>query len=114
MFANRLAKNLARLGKLARREGATCWRLYDADMPEYALAIDLYAGAGADEGRRWLYVQEYAPPSSIDPLAARRRREEALSVLPEITGVAFEDIRLRTRRRQKGSDQYERLISSKY
>jgi 23S rRNA (guanine2445-N2)-methyltransferase / 23S rRNA (guanine2069-N7)-methyltransferase len=109
MFANRLAKNLARLGKVARREGASCWRLYDADMPEYALAIDLYTGAGSDAGRRWLYVQEYAPPSSIDPAAARRRREEALSVLPEITGVPFEDIRLRTRRRQKGSEQYERL-----
>jgi 23S rRNA (guanine2445-N2)-methyltransferase / 23S rRNA (guanine2069-N7)-methyltransferase len=109
MFANRLAKNLARLGKVARREVVTCWRLYDADMPEYALAIDLYTGAGPDEGRRWLYVQEYAPPASVDPAAAKRRREEALSVLPEVTGVPFEDIRLRTRRRQKGSDQYERL-----
>jgi 23S rRNA (guanine2445-N2)-methyltransferase / 23S rRNA (guanine2069-N7)-methyltransferase len=109
MFANRLTKNLARLGRQARREGVSCWRLYDADMPEYALAIDLYTGAGPDAGRRWLYVQEYAPPSSIDPAAARRRREEALAVLPEVTGVPFGDIRLRTRRRQKGSDQYERL-----
>lgn len=108
MFANRLAKNLSRLGRLARREGVTCWRLYDADMPEYALAIDLYQGAGPDAGRRWLYVQEYAPPATIDPAAARRRREEALSVLPEVTGVPFEDIRLRTRRRQKDG-QYERL-----
>lgn len=109
MFANRLAKNLARLGKLARRQGVSCWRLYDADMPEYALAIDLYGGAGPDEGRRWLVVQEYAPPPTVDPAAARRRREEALSVLPEVTGVAFEDIRLRTRRRQKERAQYERL-----
>src|SRR5690606_11227871 len=108
MFANRLAKNLSRLGRLARREGVTCWRLYDADMPEYALAIDLYQGAGPDAGHRWLYVQEYAPPATIDPAAARRRREEALSVLPEVTGVPFEDIRLRTRRRQKDG-QYERL-----
>jgi 23S rRNA (guanine2445-N2)-methyltransferase / 23S rRNA (guanine2069-N7)-methyltransferase len=108
MFANRLKKNLARLGRQARREGVTCWRMYDADMPEYALAVDLYTGAGPDEGRRWLYVQEYAPPASIDPAAARRRREEALSVLPEVTGVPFEDIRLRTRRRQKDG-QYERL-----
>jgi 23S rRNA (guanine2445-N2)-methyltransferase / 23S rRNA (guanine2069-N7)-methyltransferase len=108
MFANRLAKNLSRLGRIARREGVTCWRLYDADMPEYALAIDLYQGAGPDAPKRWLYVQEYAPPATIDPAAARRRREEALSVLPEVTGVPFEDIRLRTRRRQKDG-QYERL-----
>ena len=106
MFANRLRKNVARLGKVARREGVGCWRLYDADMPEYALAVDLYTGAGPDAGRRWLYVQEYAPPASIDPEAARRRREEALAVLPEVTGVPLVDIRLRTRRKQKDGGQY--------
>ncbi|HTQ36008.1 MAG TPA: bifunctional 23S rRNA (guanine(2069)-N(7))-methyltransferase RlmK/23S rRNA (guanine(2445)-N(2))-methyltransferase RlmL, partial [Steroidobacteraceae bacterium] len=106
MFANRLRKNLARLGRTARREGVGCWRLYDADMPEYALAVDLYTGAGPDAGRRWLYVQEYAPPATVDAAAARRRREEALAVLPEVTGVPFADIRLRVRRRQKEGGQY--------
>jgi 23S rRNA (guanine2445-N2)-methyltransferase / 23S rRNA (guanine2069-N7)-methyltransferase len=81
-------------------------------MPEYSLAVDLYTGAGSEEGRRWLYVQEYAAPATVDPAAARRRREEALSVLPEITGVPFEHIRLRTRRRQKDGAQYERLKDS--
>ncbi|HMA10765.1 MAG TPA: bifunctional 23S rRNA (guanine(2069)-N(7))-methyltransferase RlmK/23S rRNA (guanine(2445)-N(2))-methyltransferase RlmL, partial [Steroidobacteraceae bacterium] len=108
MFANRLRKNLAHLGKAARRQQVGCWRLYDADMPEYALAVDLYTGAGPDEGRRWLYVQEYAAPATVDPGAARRRREEALSVLPEVTGVPLADIRLRTRRRQSDG-QYEKL-----
>ena len=108
MFANRLRKNLAHLGKAARRQQVGCWRLYDADMPEYALAVDLYTGAGPDEGRRWLYVQEYAPPATVDPEAARRRREEALAVLPEVTGIALPDIRLRTRRRQSDG-QYEKL-----
>jgi 23S rRNA (guanine2445-N2)-methyltransferase / 23S rRNA (guanine2069-N7)-methyltransferase len=109
MFANRLRKNLQRLGKIARRENVGCWRLYDADMPEYSLAVDLYTGSGPDAGRRWLYVQEYAAPSTIDPAAARRRREEALSVLPEVTVVAHADIRLRTRRKQKDGGQYARL-----
>jgi 23S rRNA (guanine2445-N2)-methyltransferase / 23S rRNA (guanine2069-N7)-methyltransferase len=106
MFANRLRKNLQRLGKIARRENVGCWRLYDADMPEYALAVDLYTGAGPDEGKRWLYVQEYEAPATIDPTAARRRREEALAVLPEVTGVPLTDIRLRTRRKQKDGGQY--------
>jgi 23S rRNA (guanine2445-N2)-methyltransferase / 23S rRNA (guanine2069-N7)-methyltransferase len=109
MFANRLRKNLQRLGKIARRENVGCWRLYDADMPEYALAIDLYTGAGPDEGRRWLYVQEYAPPATVDPESARRRREEALATLPEVTGVPLTDIRLRTRRKQKDGGQYSKL-----
>jgi 23S rRNA (guanine2445-N2)-methyltransferase / 23S rRNA (guanine2069-N7)-methyltransferase len=109
MFANRLRKNLQRLGKIARRENVGCWRLYDADMPEYALAIDLYTGTGTDAGRRWLYVQEYAPPATVDPESARRRREEALAVLPEVTGVPLTDIRLRTRRKQKDGGQYAKL-----
>jgi 23S rRNA (guanine2445-N2)-methyltransferase / 23S rRNA (guanine2069-N7)-methyltransferase len=54
-------------------------------------------------------VQEYAPPATIDPEAARRRREEALAVLPEVTGIAFGDIRLRTRRRQSEGGQYAKL-----
>jgi 23S rRNA (guanine2445-N2)-methyltransferase / 23S rRNA (guanine2069-N7)-methyltransferase len=112
MFANRVRKNLARLGRIARREHVGCWRLYDADMPEYALAVDLYTGAGPDEGRRWLFVQEYAPPATIDPEAARRRREEALAVLPEATGVPLQDIRLRTRRRQKDGGQYAKRAAS--
>jgi 23S rRNA (guanine2445-N2)-methyltransferase / 23S rRNA (guanine2069-N7)-methyltransferase len=109
MFANRLRKNLQRLGKRARKEGVTCWRLYDADMPEYALAVDLYTGAGTDDGKRWLYVQEYAAPHTVDPTAARRRREEALAVLPEVTGIALADVHLRTRRKQKDGGQYVKV-----
>lgn len=108
MFGNRLRKNLQRLGKQARRENVGCWRLYDADMPEYSLAIDLYTGAGKDEGQRWLYVQEYAAPQTVDPVAARRRREEALAVLPEVTGIALDHVHLRTRKRQRDG-QYEKV-----
>jgi 23S rRNA (guanine2445-N2)-methyltransferase / 23S rRNA (guanine2069-N7)-methyltransferase len=109
MFANRLRKNLQRLGKQARRENVGCWRMYDADMPEYSLAVDLYTGAGPDEGQRWLYVQEYAAPQTVDPVAARRRREEALAVLPEVTGIALDHVHLRTRKRQKDGGQYSKV-----
>ncbi|MCC6271221.1 MAG: bifunctional 23S rRNA (guanine(2069)-N(7))-methyltransferase RlmK/23S rRNA (guanine(2445)-N(2))-methyltransferase RlmL, partial [Microbacteriaceae bacterium] len=82
MFGNRLAKNAKRLGDWARRADVGCYRVYDADMPEYAFAIDLYAAA--DSGTRWAYVQEYAAPREIELEAVRRRRAEALSVLPEV------------------------------
>ncbi len=111
MFANRLAKNLKRLNSWARKEGIFNVRLYDADMPEYALAIDRYgivAEAGTED---WLYVQEYEAPASIDPEAVRRRRSEALSVLTEVTGVPGERIRVRLRRKQSGADQYHKLES---
>ncbi len=104
MFANRLRKNLKQLGKWAERENICCYRLYDADMPEYALAIDLYQGAA-----RWAHVQEYAAPKSIDPDKASERLKEALSAIPGVLDIPAEQIFLKVRQRQKGSAQYERL-----
>lgn len=109
MFANRLRKNLKSFAAWARREGICCFRVYDADMPEYAFAIDLYQSDPQGAGGRWLCVQEYAPPGSVEPDRARARREEALSVLPEVTGLPAEAIYWRTRRPQKGRGQYETL-----
>ncbi|MBS0364388.1 MAG: bifunctional 23S rRNA (guanine(2069)-N(7))-methyltransferase RlmK/23S rRNA (guanine(2445)-N(2))-methyltransferase RlmL [Proteobacteria bacterium] len=106
MFSNRLGKNIKRLRGWAQREQVSCYRLYDADMPEYAFAIDLYQTVEPQES--WLYVQEYAAPAQIEAEAVRRRRGEVLASLPGATGVAPERIRLRTRKRMRGSDQYDR------
>jgi 23S rRNA (guanine2445-N2)-methyltransferase / 23S rRNA (guanine2069-N7)-methyltransferase len=110
MFANRLTKNRKRLGSWARRADVSCFRLYDADMPEYAFAIDRYETLEPSE--QWLYVQEYAPPADVDREAARRRRREVLAMLPAATGVAPERVRLRTRRRSRGGEQYGKLASA--
>jgi 23S rRNA (guanine2445-N2)-methyltransferase / 23S rRNA (guanine2069-N7)-methyltransferase len=107
MFANRLGKNLKRLRSWARREDVSCYRVYDADMPEYAFAIDLYRTLEPEES--WLYVQEYAAPAEIELDAVRKRRGEVLASLPEATGVAPERIRVRTRRRTARGEQYEKL-----
>jgi 23S rRNA (guanine2445-N2)-methyltransferase / 23S rRNA (guanine2069-N7)-methyltransferase len=109
MFANRLRKNLAVLGDWARKEGIACYRVYDADMPEYAFSIDIYAAASAADAKRFVYVQEYAPPATIDPEKARARRGEAFSVIPEVLDVPRERAYLRTRRKQKDGAQYEKL-----
>jgi len=111
MFANRLRKNLQRLDPWAERESIDCYRVYDADMPEYAFAIDLY-GQGAREltgpGARHVYVQEYAPPKTVDQESARERRREVLAVLPEVLAVPISHVHSRVRKPQKGSEQYEK------
>ena len=107
MFANRLGKNIKRLRSWAEREGISCYRLYDADMPEYAFAIDLYQVIEPQES--WLYVQEYAAPAEIEREAVQRRRAEVLASLPEVTGVPAERSRLRTRRRTQRGEQYVKL-----
>lgn len=110
MFGNRLGKNMRLLGKQAAQQGVQNYRLYDADMPEYALAIDRYVES---EGRAvHLYVQEYAAPDSVAPEAAARRRSEAMAVLPSVAQVDPAHIHLRVRRRQRGANQYSRLASA--
>jgi 23S rRNA (guanine2445-N2)-methyltransferase / 23S rRNA (guanine2069-N7)-methyltransferase len=101
MFANRLKKNLRELEPWAKQSGVSCYRVYDADMPEYAFAIDLYQGED-----RWLFVQEYQPPRTVESEAARARRDEALSVLPELFGIELDHIHFRTRRKHKRGEQY--------
>ena len=107
MFANRLAKNLKRLRPWAEREGISCYRLYDADMPEYAFALDRYGVIEPEQS--WLYVQEYAAPAEIERESVRRRRGEVLASLPEVTGVPPERTRVRTRRRTRRGEQYQKL-----
>ncbi|WP_417662656.1 bifunctional 23S rRNA (guanine(2069)-N(7))-methyltransferase RlmK/23S rRNA (guanine(2445)-N(2))-methyltransferase RlmL [Pseudomonas sp.] len=100
MFANRLQKNLKQLSKWARKEGIQCYRLYDADMPEYALAIDLYAD--------WVHVQEYAAPRSIDPEKAQARLFDALAAIPQALNVDKSKVVIKRRERQSGTKQYQR------
>jgi 23S rRNA (guanine2445-N2)-methyltransferase / 23S rRNA (guanine2069-N7)-methyltransferase len=111
MFANRLRKNLQRLDPWAERDHIDCFRVYDADMPEYAFAIDLY-GQGAREltgpGARHVHVQEYAPPKTVDQESARERRREALAVLPEVLAVPISHVHSRVRKSQKGAEQYQK------
>lgn len=100
MFANRLQKNLKTLGKWARREGIDCYRVYDADMPEYAMAIDLY--------HDWVHVQEYAAPKSIDPEKASARLYDALAAIPQALNIDKSRVIIKRRERQSGTRQYER------
>jgi 23S rRNA (guanine2445-N2)-methyltransferase / 23S rRNA (guanine2069-N7)-methyltransferase len=106
MFANRLRKNLKLLDAWALREHVECFRVYDADMPEYAFAIDLYGREG-----RHAYVQEYAPPKTVSQESARERRREVLAVLPEVLAVPPQHVHSRVRKPQKGTQQYEKRES---
>ncbi len=103
MFANRLKKNLRSIGRWADRNGVDCYRLYDADLPEYALAIDIYQGE-----THWAHVQEYQAPSSIDPEKSRTRLLQSLCVLPDTLDLDWEQIFLKVRHRQKGASQYQK------
>jgi 23S rRNA (guanine2445-N2)-methyltransferase / 23S rRNA (guanine2069-N7)-methyltransferase len=104
MFANRLRKDLQHFGRWARRQEISCYRLYDADLHEYNLAVDVY-----ESDRRYVHVQEYEAPDTIDPDKARQRLQHALGVIPLVLEIPREQMIFKLRRRQKGGAQYEKL-----
>lgn len=100
MFSNRIAKNRKRLARWLRKEQIECYRLYDADMPEYAVAVDVYG--------RCAHVAEYRAPKGVSVEAAQRRLDEIRQVLPQALEIPAEDIAYKQRSRQKGTGQYEK------
>lgn len=99
-FANRLSKNIKGLKKWAKREDLTCYRLYDADLPEYNVAIDKY-----DE---YLVIQEYAPPKNMDPNKATQRFYDLVAATAMVCDMSGDKIILKQRKRQSGKEQYQK------
>ncbi|MCC8372920.1 MULTISPECIES: bifunctional 23S rRNA (guanine(2069)-N(7))-methyltransferase RlmK/23S rRNA (guanine(2445)-N(2))-methyltransferase RlmL [Photorhabdus] len=100
-YANRLRKNEKKLTHWAKQQGINCYRLYDADLPEYNVAVDRYADK--------VVIQEYAPPKSVDANKARQRLFDAISATMQILGLSSNQLVLKTRQRQKGKSQYEKM-----
>ena len=100
-FANRLAKNIKALEKWARNEQIDCYRLYDADLPEYNAAIDRY--------QDYIVIQEYAAPKTIPEYKARARFYDLVQATMAVTGVQGNKVILKVRSRQQGREQYEKL-----
>lgn len=100
-YANRLRKNMKKLEKWARQEGIACYRLYDADLPEYNVAVDRYS--------EWVVVQEYAPPKTIDAAKARQRLFDVIGATLSVLELPANRLVLKTRERQKGKNQYQKL-----
>lgn len=108
MVANRLRKNLHKLKRWREREAVGCYRAYDADLPEYAAAIDVYT-SDEPEPQLHLHVQEYAAPATIPEADQRRRLNELLAAAREVFAVPRERIALKTRARGKGGSKYGRF-----
>lgn len=100
-FANRLRKNHKKLSKWAKQQGIDCYRIYDADLPEYNVAIDVY--------RDKVVVQEYAPPKTVDERKARQRLFDVITATMNVLQLSSNQLVLKTRQRQKGKQQYEKL-----
>jgi 23S rRNA (guanine2445-N2)-methyltransferase / 23S rRNA (guanine2069-N7)-methyltransferase len=104
MVCNRLLKNKKQLNKWLKKESIDCYRIYDADIPEYSAAIDIYGD--------YAHIQEYAAPKTIDEAKAKVRFEEIVDAVTVALALAGDHIFIKQRRRNKGKQQYEKTQES--
>ncbi len=103
---NKLMKNQSHIRPIMEKEGVTSYRLYDADIPEYNAAIDIYEG-------KWLVIYEYEAPKTIEKETASKRLDELILASERATGIDVENIYVKQRKEMKGKSQYNKLASSK-
>lgn len=104
IFHNRLDRMSRHWGKWARRQGISCYRLYDRDVPEIPLCIDRYEDH--------LIVSEYDRPHDHSPGEHALWLQSMLDTAAATLGVSRDAIHLRRRERQRGSAQYEKVQSA--
>ncbi|SHO56450.1 bifunctional 23S rRNA (guanine(2069)-N(7))-methyltransferase RlmK/23S rRNA (guanine(2445)-N(2))-methyltransferase RlmL [Vibrio quintilis] len=102
-FANRLKKNLNKVMPWAKRENIDCFRIYDADLPDYNAAIDFYGD--------YVVIQEYAAPKSISPEKAKLRLTDLIRATIHVLDLQANQVVLKVREKQKGNAQYQKIGS---
>lgn len=103
-FSNRLAKNEKALRKWARTKDIHAFRLYDKDIPEIPLAVDIYDA----EGTRALVISLYERPYEKAEAEESRWLGEMSRAAGGRLSIPEDRIFLKTRRHMKGLEQYER------
>ena len=101
---NRLLKNYRRLKKWADRQQISCYRVYDADLPEFNFALDLY-----QSDKLYVVFQEYAAPTSIGIDKVKRRSRVAQQTVIQTLQIDASQLFYKQRKKQAGTEQYEKL-----
>ncbi len=109
VLLNRIKKNQKKLVPWLKQQSINSYRLYDADLPEYNVAIDVYSNV---EGGNYLHVQEYKAPKTLSDFKVEQRIKTVMDVLTIGLGYSLDKISLKQRQRQKGKKQYERVEQS--
>lgn len=105
-FANRLKKMARHYDKWARRQELDAYRIYDADLDEFPITIDRY-----DEQ---LYVAVYHRRGEAWTDEDFQDRKLAYrDVITEVLRVGRDQVFFKLRKRQSGSNQYEKLSIAK-
>jgi len=90
-FRNRLSRMAKHWHRWARRQGITCYRIYDRDIPDVPLAVDWYDGN--------LVVSEHDRPHSRTEIEQLAWLEQMVGVIAQTLEVPAASIVLKARTR---------------
>ncbi len=107
---NRLQKNAKHLQRWAKRNDVSCYRVYDADLPEFSFALDVYQSE-ISPATHYYHLQEYQAPKFIDADKAEARIELAKQAVKKVFEIDDAMLFCKTRKRQRGNKQYEKQDS---
>ncbi len=100
MVANRIKKNLKKLKSWINKENINAYRVYDADIPEYAVAIDVY--------NDHINIQEYKAPKTLHEKKTKKRLEDAILGAQVALNIKNDKVHVKTRQKQSSNNQYEK------
>ena len=101
MFENRLAKVYKHKSKQARRMGISCYRLYEKDLPEFPISIDLYDDK--------VYIAEYVAKHGFTEEQHIEWLEGTIKIIVKILNVNDENVFIKQRKRMHHrNQQYEK------
>jgi len=106
MFKNRLEKVYRHISKGARRQGISCFRVYDHDLPEFPFLIEVYEGK--------CYVAEYKRQHDLLEEEHAQWWLQSKELIETVTGISQQNIYQKLRRRKEGRlDQYQKTAEAK-
>ena len=108
-FVNRIRKNQKALKGWLKQNRISAYRLYDADLPEFAVAVDVLHGERDAIPQTHCVVQEYEAPPTVNLAVAEQRLNAVMAALPVALDIQPDQLHLKVRQKKSGNEQYEKL-----
>ncbi len=106
LFRSRLKKRARHFRRWPTKQGITCYRIYERDIPEIPLIVDRYEDH--------LHITEYERPHERDPAQHVDWLELMARTAGESLDVPPEKVFFKRRERQRGHKQHEHLDRRQY
>ena len=102
---NRIKKNQKQLKSFLKQHNISCYRIYDWDMPEFPLCIDIY--------EQYVHVSIYKTRHSLQEETDAQWQQASIETIKQVFNTDESHIFIKSRARKKTAEQYEKVNETK-